>query len=265
MSSIGRYTGKATGGNPGFSSSVANGLIPASLLGHLETQPVTAQFPANEHYLARDAAVGFDAMVRAAERDGVKIRLLEAYRTLERQRYFWRLYLAGGNLAASPGTSNHGWGTAIDVDRRYAEALPWMRLHADEYGWDLPDELGKREPWHWQWIRGFRVASLPLLRPQATPVYVRGELVPGAFYSFTNGVNTLFLRPVVEELGYEVEVSGQVVTLDQGGEINEQSPTYSLPLVKSPDGRAIIPARALCDKLGIPCEWDSAHQAVRIG
>ena len=34
-----------------------------------------------------------------------------SYRTFEDQQRFWDLYQAGkGNLAARPGTSNHGWG-----------------------------------------------------------------------------------------------------------------------------------------------------------
>lgn len=260
MSSIGRYSGRATGGNPGFSSSVANGKIPTNLLGHLDSQPVTPQFPESEHWLAKEAALGFDAMVRAAEKDGVKIRLLEAYRALARQEYFWDQYLHhGGNLAARPGTSNHGWGTAIDVDRKnYPAALPWMRENATQFGWDLPDQLGKSEPWHWQWIRGFKWEGSPILLPRPTPVYVHGELVPGGYHTTHANRAIIFLRPVAEALGYEVEVRGEVVTLvpDEGRAVN-------LPLDKTPEGRAIFSARELCERLGIPCTWDG--KAVRIG
>lgn len=54
------------------------------------------------------------------------------------------LYSQGG-LAASPGTSNHGWGLALDL-RLDAKAQAWMRSNAKDFGFveDVP-----REPWHW--------------------------------------------------------------------------------------------------------------------
>lgn len=55
-----------------------------------------------------------------------------AYRTYEEQVYFWNLYTSGrGNLAARPGTSNHGWGKAVDL------ATPAMRSLIDRYGGSL--------------------------------------------------------------------------------------------------------------------------------
>ncbi|GAA1733787.1 hypothetical protein GCM10009809_31430 [Isoptericola hypogeus] len=61
-------------------------------------------------------------------------------------------------LAAPPGCSNHGLGTAVDLSMgpegfdspRYA----WLKEHAEQHGWTHPDwaEPGGRlpEPWHWQ-------------------------------------------------------------------------------------------------------------------
>ena len=49
-------------------------------------------------------------------------------------------------LAAAPGTSEHGWGLAVDLGLD-ATSQAWMRQHAKEYGFvdNVP-----REPWHWQ-------------------------------------------------------------------------------------------------------------------
>ncbi len=60
-----------------------------------------------------------------------------SYRTFAEQQYFWDLYQSGrGNLAAKPGTSNHGLGRAIDLaDPRT------MRRVVDRYG----------KPFGWQW------------------------------------------------------------------------------------------------------------------
>jgi LAS superfamily LD-carboxypeptidase LdcB len=48
-------------------------------------------------------------------------------------------------LAATPGTSNHGWGLSVDLDLD-ATAQAWMRQNGARYGFveDVP-----REPWHW--------------------------------------------------------------------------------------------------------------------
>ena len=66
---------------------------------------------------------------------------------------------------AKPGTSNHGWGRAIDVvdtTTRKAHVLScrdpqfaWLVEHAPRYGWVLPRwaQCGRssEEPWHWEW------------------------------------------------------------------------------------------------------------------
>jgi len=70
-----------------------------------------------------------------------------AYRTLAEQRYFWDLYTSGrGNLAARPGTSNHGWGVTVDVP------TPAMRKAIDrygaEYGWAKRWSDAPSEWWH---------------------------------------------------------------------------------------------------------------------
>ena len=69
-----------------------------------------------------------------------------SYRTFEDQQRFWDLYQAGkGNLAARPGTSNHGWGNAVDLAHP-----PTMRQVVDgfgaPYGWHWGE--AQSESWH---------------------------------------------------------------------------------------------------------------------
>jgi zinc D-Ala-D-Ala carboxypeptidase len=116
-----------------------NGRVPAEALQPLETHP--------GHSLWAPAATAFDQMVRAAEADGIEIGMTDSYRPLSVQERLAQekgLYSQGG-LAATPGTSNHGWGLATDLDLD-ADALAWMRQHGPDYGFveDVP-----REPWHW--------------------------------------------------------------------------------------------------------------------
>jgi D-alanyl-D-alanine carboxypeptidase len=77
----------------------------------------------------------------------VKIGISDSYRSYAEQVDVARrkgLYSQGG-LAAKPGTSEHGWGMAADLDLNN-KAQAWMRVHGKEYGFV---ENVPREPWHW--------------------------------------------------------------------------------------------------------------------
>jgi zinc D-Ala-D-Ala carboxypeptidase len=123
---------------PGELAQYGNGRIPAAVL-----EPIGR----GGHRLWAPAARAFKAMVAAAGEDGVHIGVTDSYRSFAAQVDVARrkgLYSEGG-LAARPGTSNHGWGLALDLDLD-GKALSWMRRNADRFGFieDTP-----REPWHW--------------------------------------------------------------------------------------------------------------------
>ena len=93
------------------------------------------------------AAAAFTRLEAAAGAAGVRIGVNDSYRSFDEQVDVARrkgLYSAGG-LAARPGTSDHGWGRAVDLQLD-ARAQSWMRAHGAEFGFaeDTP-----REPWHW--------------------------------------------------------------------------------------------------------------------
>lgn len=75
-----------------------------------------------------------------------------SYRTYDQQVYFWNLYQQGGNTAARPGTSNHGWGLAVDL------ATPAMRALLDRigapYGWSKAWSDAPGEWWHIKYSEG---------------------------------------------------------------------------------------------------------------
>lgn len=67
----------------------------------------------------------------------------------------------GGVAAAKPGTSQHGWGLAIDCSGLGDKGSPkfdWMDANAPKYGWVNPGWAKKggagHEPWHWEYIGG---------------------------------------------------------------------------------------------------------------
>lgn len=62
--------------------------------------------------------------------------------------------------AACPGTSNHGWGIAIDVANASGARLAWLEANVYDYGWswELPDS----EPWHIRYCDGDNIPAAVL-------------------------------------------------------------------------------------------------------
>lgn len=102
---------------------------------------------------AATALIGLNTQYRAAF--GRDISVTDAYRTYQEQV---ALYAAKPGLAAVPGTSNHGWGQALDlgdgINNFGTAQYNWMRANAPAYGWTNPPWAqpgGSRlEPWHWE-------------------------------------------------------------------------------------------------------------------
>jgi hypothetical protein len=123
-----------------------NGGIPLSALAHPAQAP-TAWF-------RPDAAAAFDRLSAAyAGRFGHPLKVTDSYRDYAHQV---STKAAKGYLAARPGTSNHGWGLAADVQvGGYGSAdYQWLLHNAPAYGWSNPGWAraggSKHEPWHYE-------------------------------------------------------------------------------------------------------------------
>lgn len=126
----------------------ANGLVPPQAL---------CSLPQDGHMLRADAAAAFQRLNAAyADAFGEPICVTDSYRSLSVQQ---RLYVEKPDLAAVPGTSNHGRGVAVDlcggINDYGTSAHEWMRDNAPEYDWVLPSwaraDGSKPEPWHWEY------------------------------------------------------------------------------------------------------------------
>lgn len=80
-----------------------------------------------------------------------------AWRSYARQKYFWDCYQTkacnNGNLAARPGSSNHGWGIASDLSFGGYNAKLWAHDNAKKYGLNFSECKNFRtgncvEDWH---------------------------------------------------------------------------------------------------------------------
>jgi cell wall-associated NlpC family hydrolase len=125
-----------------------NGLIPSSAMCPLGVAG---------HQLRCDAAAAYRAMSAAFAADtGAPLCITDSYRTFAGQVDLYRRKPA---LAAVPGTSNHGWGLAVDlcggIERFGTPQYDWMVAHAGRFGylhptWADPGN-GREEPWHWEY------------------------------------------------------------------------------------------------------------------
>lgn len=96
-------------------------------------------------------AAAWQRMVAAAAADGVTIGLVSAYRTYQEQQALvddLGLWSPTNPGAAAPGTSNHGLGLAVDVDRRNPGTMDWLNQNAERYGWVANVS---NEPWHFEY------------------------------------------------------------------------------------------------------------------
>ncbi len=124
------------------------------------------------------------AMFADAADDGVKFKLVDAYRSFERQNELYQQkvdsYIAKGysredaetqaaTITARPNTSEHQTGLALDIvtpsytkrDKGFAktDAFKWLDANAQDYGFTLRYKPGKQEltgviyePWHWRFV-----------------------------------------------------------------------------------------------------------------
>ena len=167
--------------------------IVGSANGELHKELLT---PINGGRLERTAARAWLALVAAAAADGIELKptsSLDTYRDLDHQtsvllvRYtptynpiantledtrtyqgkrWWKR--RGVAAVASPGTSNHGWGLAVDVANTSGARLAWLLANAGRFGFSWESQ---KEPWH---IR-----------------YVEGDAIPQAVLDFEAGTATV--------------------------------------------------------------------------
>lgn len=98
----------------------------------------------------------YKALKAGAEAAGYTLNITssaDAYRTYDQQVSCKASWTARGKPknAATPGTSNHGWGMAVDVG---GTGVAWAQQHKTEYG--LSNHMGGSdvitgdESWHFQ-------------------------------------------------------------------------------------------------------------------
>jgi D-alanyl-D-alanine carboxypeptidase len=126
-----------------------------------------------EHLLAPAAAKAWRELRAAAQADGVSLRIVSAFRSVERQAELVQAKLARGQsleavlaVSAPPGYSEHHSGCAVDLttegvapleeEFERTPAFRWLSANAARFGFSLSFPRGNPhgyayEPWHWRW------------------------------------------------------------------------------------------------------------------
>lgn len=151
----------------------ANGRIPPGILCPIEFAP--------GHRLRCDAAERLAALnLEFQERFGRSLPITDSYRTYDAQV---QLRVVKPALAAIPGTSNHGWGIAVDfgvpINTGRSAEYHWLRVHGPDYGWDNPVwarfDGSKPEPWHFEFFAAGaipnRASNVPDIASDGDPRY----------------------------------------------------------------------------------------------
>ena len=119
-----------------------------------------------EGSLLTPAAKAFNKMAKAYQEDtgGQKLRVNASYRPVGIQVEMKRNQLSRqGNPAATPGTSNHGWGLAVDINTEdqdgktkfRSDIFQWLTQNAGRFDFIHPDwacqTCTKAEAHHWEY------------------------------------------------------------------------------------------------------------------
>ena len=152
--------------------------IDGRLLGHFpyrEAQPAALVSIAPGVQLHRDAALALDRLLAAAAADGIDLRVLSAYRSIDLQKQIFfevksernQSALERAQVSEPPGFSEHSTGYAVDLgdgrapgtnlSERFEStpAFAWLQANANRYHYTLSFPAGNPqgvsyEPWHWR-------------------------------------------------------------------------------------------------------------------
>jgi zinc D-Ala-D-Ala carboxypeptidase len=134
--------------------------------------PTDWTYGAQEEYFHKEAWPHLEALLEAAEDDGVDLRVVSAYRSFETQAILKGSYTvrygSGANaFSADQGYSEHQLGTTLDFTTKElgagwsssfddSDGFTWLTENAHRYGLILSyppkNTYYVYEPWHWRYV-----------------------------------------------------------------------------------------------------------------
>lgn len=209
--------GGAADGLGNFGGNGKNGQLPKSALSKVSGFTGGSGVGPIGGYLRKAAAVAWEAMQRAF---GGGLSLTEGYRDLANQQKRYAMYRAGGNLAATPGTSVHGLGNAADVG---GGSQAWMRANGPRFGW-YPTGLSfsQREPWHFEYKgrpSGGGMAAGGIVGGLTPTLYDKGGVLPQGLSLVQNNLRD-------PEVALPMQTLREIVSTESSGGGNTYAPVF---------------------------------------
>ena len=150
--------------------------------------------------LSPEAAASFVRMADAAQRDGISLFSVSAFRSYSLQQVLYQRYAAqfgqaaAETFSAQPGYSEHQTGMALDINTasfgshfETTEEFAWLQEHCADYGFLLRYPQGKEaitgysfEPWHYRYV-GVGVARICTDQRLTYEEYLAYQPVPGSY------------------------------------------------------------------------------------
>jgi len=123
----------------------------AKYIGSISSDKINANDRSGRIRLYEKASISLDKLIVAAEAAGITVKINSGYRTYDDQVRVRKQY---PNDSAKPGTSNHGFGLAVDFatpglkrvkpgDKLY----DWLIVNGPKYGF----QRIQKETWHWEY------------------------------------------------------------------------------------------------------------------
>ena len=213
--------GGAADGLGNFGGNGKNGQLPKSALSKVSGFTGGPGVGPIGGYLRKAAAVAWEAMQRAF---GGGLSLTEGYRDLANQQMRYSAYRAGrGNLAATPGTSVHGYGLAADVG---GGSQAWMRANGPRFGW-YPTGLSfaQREPWHFEYKGGMAAGGMAaggIVGGLTPTLYDKGGVLPQGLSLVQNNLRD-------PEVALPMQTLREIVSTESGGGGTTYAPVFHNP------------------------------------
>jgi hypothetical protein len=262
-----------------------NGKIPVEALSVVDYPGVSPTPPSmNPMRLQPEAAAGFLALLTAYHNaTGGYLSVDEGYRDYDTQVYWKNYWTAQGQPgnASAPGTSNHGWGTAVDFvqsDVTFGSAKrAWLLANAGAYGYS---PLAS-EAWHWNFTGTYAggTPSAPVLPGGTVVQTVAGVGTGWQSIPTSQSVNSGMISTVnmggnwpqiwVNEGGSLVEIWGDAAgwhKVPTGIQINPKSVISAIRVANEPNARIYInEGGTLLEAYGDSAGWHVGNTGLQIG
>lgn len=168
-----------------------------------------------------------------AARTGVWLQLdhsdiiAPGFRDIPNQQAAWNRYQSVGRpVAAVVGTSNHGWGRALDVTGYENSAAVWQAMNdlAPQFGLSNATGVASGERWHWECINTPTTIAATAVKTITNTENEEDEMAAGVLLRETNG--TVWHAPD----------DGDLIQMDNPDEYNALIACGAVRPVKAADG-----------------------------